>query len=581
MQNPVNPSQNTLVCFLLLPLLLLSTTSLLFADDDNENHQGWESRQQSMYYFSSQGTVLMPVDWFLALPQPSGTGLFSDPSYLGGFGLINVKPSTANPLGLPIGLAVAPANSPAAGTVGVTCAACHTGELRYRGTRLRIDGGQAIFNSGAFGNAIAAAILKTWHDPAVFAQFSSLVLGASASDEAKQQLYTQLGKQVDKILWKAYYARELNLYPVNEGFGRSDAIGRIGNSAFAVDLLEPQNFHVANAPVDFPPLWDIWKFDWVQYDASVTQPMSRNVGESLGVGAETNFIDDAGNPTQGPEKWDCSTNFDNLFILEGLLRELKPPSWPEKLFGRVDRKLAEAGQKLYSKNCANCHSPRPVKGSDKQYAKLAVTTVPLEVIGTDPQRVLNSAFAEFNPFKLTGSSAPIGIAAGLPFVNQQLMNRFYDINNFSARERSVYDGLGRPNLARFELIYKARPLDGIWATAPFLHNGSVRNMYQLLSPAKERDISFPVGDNDFDPVLMGLSSNTVSLHSTMDTRVTGNSNFGHEFDNRVDIGVIGPKLTKLERMAIIEYLKVIDRMPPKELAPVSLDWQEYGWQRQR
>jgi mono/diheme cytochrome c family protein len=566
---------------MLLPWLLLNTAAMSIADDDDDDeNQGWESYQQSLYYFSSQGTVLMPIDWFLALPQPNGTGLFSDPSHLGSYGLINVEPSKANPLGLPVGLAVAPQDSPAAGTIGITCAACHTGELRYRGERLRIDGGQAMFNSGQFGSDIGIAILQTWKEPAVFAAFASRVLGASADDAARQQLFAQLGKQVDKILWKAKYAQDLRLYPAIEGYGRSDAIGRIGNSAFAVDLLEPQNFHVANAPVDFPPLWDIWKFDWVQYDASVTQPMSRNVGESLGVGAETNFVDAAGNPVQGPEKWNSSTNFDNLYILEGLLRELKPPSWPEKLFGRVDKKLAESGKKLYSTHCASCHAPRPVKGGDRQYAKLAVTTVPLEVIGTDPQRVLNSASAVFNPFKLTGSSAPIGIAAGLPFVNQQLMNRFYDINNFSARERSIYDGLSRPNLARFELMYKARPLDGIWATAPFLHNGSVRNMYQLLSPANERDITFPVGDNDFDPVLMGLSSQAVNYQVPMDTTKTGNSNFGHEFDNRRDIGVIGPKLTKLERMAIIEYLKVIDRMPPKDLAPVRLDWQEYGWLRQ-
>ena len=74
------------------------------------------------------------------------------------------------------------------------------------------------------------------------------------------------------------------LYPVHEGFGRTDALGRIGNTVFG-DHLSAANYQVGDAPVSYPYLWNIWKFDWVQYNGSVSQPLARNVGEALGVGA--------------------------------------------------------------------------------------------------------------------------------------------------------------------------------------------------------------------------------------------------------------------------------------------------------
>ena len=49
---------------------------------------------------------------------------------------------------------------------------------------------------------------------------------------------------------------------------------------------------MANAPVDYPHLWDMWTFDWVQWNGSAKQPMARNIGEALGVGATLNFFDE-------------------------------------------------------------------------------------------------------------------------------------------------------------------------------------------------------------------------------------------------------------------------------------------------
>ena len=121
---------------------------------------------------------------------------------------------------------------------------------------------------------------------------------------------------------------------------------------------------------------------------------------------------------------------------------------------------------------------------------------------------------------------------------------------------------GRTDAAA-RLDYKARPLNGVWATAPYLHNGSVRNLYQLLSPVSERDKRFFLGSKEFDPVNVGYVSEKLTGGFELDTTLGGNHNTGHEFRDKTDAeknsswvkGVLGPALTHEERMAIIEYVK--------------------------
>ena len=83
---------------------------------------------------------------------------------------------------------------------------------------------------------------------------------------------------------------------VEEGFGRLDALNRIGNQVFFNELRDSnvdaiQNYAPTDAPVNFPHIWDTSWFNWVQYDTSIMQPMVRNAGEALGVSAKINLID--------------------------------------------------------------------------------------------------------------------------------------------------------------------------------------------------------------------------------------------------------------------------------------------------
>jgi RoxA-like, cytochrome c-like len=114
----------------------------------------------------------------------------------------------------------------------------------------------------------------------------------------------------------------------------------------------------------------------------------------------------------------------------------------------------------------------------------------------------------------------------------------------------------RDNGIQAPLAYKARPLDGIWATPPYLHNGSVPNLYALLSPVDERPTKFYLGNREYDPVNVGYRYDKLEGGFELDTRIRGNYNTGHEFNNGKD-GVIGRLLTPQERRALVEFLKTM------------------------
>jgi hypothetical protein len=130
-----------------------------------------------------------------------------------------------------------------------------------------------------------------------------------------------------------------------------------------------------------------------------------------------------------------------------------------------------------------------------------------------------------------------------------------------------YEGFRR-NRFRAPLAYPARPMGGYWATAPFLHNGSVPSLYQLLSPANQRSEKFYTGNLEFDPIHVGYVSEKFRGGFLFDTRTDGNGNGGHELRDAAKgtPGVIGPALTRDQRLDIIEYMKVINDFPPGYLS---------------
>jgi hypothetical protein len=117
----------------------------------------------------------------------------------------------------------------------------------------------------------------------------------------------------------------------------------------------------------------------------------------------------------------------------------------------------------------------------------------------------------------------------------------------TSREQAQRDKAGQVRANEARLAYKARPLTGIWATGPYLHNGSVPTLHDLLSPPQDRPRRFFTGSIEYDPVKVGFVTAKSSANSfEFDTWLDGNSNLGHEY---------GTTLPADDRDALIEYLK--------------------------
>lgn len=523
--------------------------------------QNWTAAQREGFYHTSQGTKLMPYAWFVALEQPqlslTGAPRFAATEHLARFGFIPDAASASNPDALPVGFARGESfventlrTEP---VVGLTCAACHTGQIEYRGRGLRVDGGPAMTNAGAFQTQIGVSLGLTYMSDVRFARFAAGVLGAADTPDARTQLHDRLGRALASGKAEAGIASKEQLYPVEEGFGRTDALGRGANFVFGTLVGDRRNFAVADAPVSYSALWDASWFDWVQYNGSICQPMGRNVAEAMGVRSVVKL---SGAPE---DQFRSTVHIANIAAMEDLLAGpspgagLRPPAWPEHILGPVDRVMATRGQVQFQSLCAGCHEGGWSAPDAHAKSYRLIKMIPLAQIGTDPKAAAN--FASRRAYLRLTDTIPVTAAEGLKAMTDGVAQFWYDANQTSPAERQRMDGW-RTNEWRAPSAYRARPLDGVWATAPYLHNGSVPNLYQMLLPAEQRDTTFYTGGRQFDPKQVGFETTDFPGAFRFDTTLPGNSNRGHEFrDGPRTNGTIGPTLTNPQRLDLIEYLK--------------------------
>ncbi|MFC6670588.1 hypothetical protein [Marinobacterium aestuariivivens] len=171
----------------------------------------------------------------------------------------------------------------------------------------------------------------------------------------------------------------------------------------------------------------------------------------------------------------------------------------------------------------------------------------------------------------------------LNFAGILIKNRFYEDYGIGFEQQQCIEGFGTLDLPQQVEGYKPRPLAGVWATPPFLHNGSVPTLYQLLSPPETRERRFLLGTRQYDSEhlgyrVIGMQEATGEERGFwFDTAREGNDNGGHAFaadpdlwsrhraapgDNPLPSGVIGPQLSHAEKMALLEYLKIHRDGPP-------------------
>lgn len=680
--------------------------------------QGWgeefDSAGRETYYYTGQGASLpqgatydaLRYDWFVHLEMPLGKKRFAEPDHMRAYRfLVDAEPSLQNPDQLPVGFAKHFEPTVGEYLLDLSCAACHSGQLHYNkdGTNyaIRVDGGQAMHNftgieRGSFGSTLLASLVSTRYNPLKFNRFARNVIG-DGYPEGKDKLKSDLKSTIKRLLSSGQNNPLRHLYPVAEGYGRTDALGRIANTVFG-DHLVSGNYQAGDAPVSYPYVWNIWKFDWVQYNGSVKQPLSRNIGESLGVGARILLTDSYGRPLPPEQRFTSSTHIPNLQKIEHNLQSLKPPKWPSELFGSIDQQKASRGKELFEERCHGCHGPH-LASAAQQHANAPgkpdpalewlIEVIPVEHIGTDPTAATGFVERRYNleatgltalevrdvlkPLRLRALSrdtqyrltevvalreaqnlsvaelktlladypnpnasrdvaipdavfkriaktmaelvAPLpelarlsqpplpyncdlscqqswllwNVSNGEFFIEQELeevdiskvtegeglnilgimiKNKYYKDNRIGYAEQECIEGFGALDLPQQIAGYKPRPLEGVWATPPFLHNGSVPSLYQMLLPPSQRDKTFYVGVRDFDPKHVGYTADSTDADAfLLDTSITGNLNTGHAFTadknmwaNRhttpLPSGVIGPLLTEDERWSLVEYLKI-------------------------
>lgn len=572
--------------------------------------QNWKPDERDWFHHADQGTLTfhIPYEWFVALEQPvlsltavlTAAELFSDPAYLDRFGFIPGS-TEAGKHELPVGMARGdckegmvdstattwknPRTHACMTRIGLTCAACHTGRFSYQQTTVLIDGGSALTDLGKFRTALGLALAFTRYEPFRFDRFAERVMGHNASDAEKAELRGQF----DMVLAQGKALADLDTTvatrSVVEGFGRLDALNRIGNEVFAIDLKYPGNYAALSAPVHFPRIWDASWFDWVQYNGSIEQPMVRNAGEALGVSAMVNMN------SAGYGLYNSGVKVKTLFEMEQLLaghpqphetksfNGLTAPKWPSNILPPIDAKLAAEGAALYKEHCEGCHLP-PV-GSPEFWASkrwlppnaagerlLLVKLIEIKDIGTDPAQALDmlDRKVDLRPeLGITDSDGKVltsdGFGEALGQAVEKTVNHWYDNSQTPPVSPAVRDQMNgyRENGIRAERAYKVSPLSGIWATPPYLHNGSVPTLYALLSPIAERPKTFYLGHREYDPKDVGYEYiKKLDGGFEMDTTIRGNSNAGHEFnDGPPGNGIIGRRLTPEERRALVEFLKTL------------------------
>ncbi len=524
--------------------------------------QNWNEDNQlrTLSYTTSQGSQLIPYDWFINLKDAkTGLPLTSDivverlkylPDYQ--------ADSNTNPDKLPIGF-VKDTDPETGDWIGINCAACHTAQIVVGNTAIRIDGGPGMGDYIAMIQTVKNAIDNTLAKPRLFKKFANAI-GADDSNSLASAMATQ-----SEAL--ASYIRNDSSIDHPGGFGRVDAANAIRNEIFVSDLGVDTNYLTPAAPVSYPALWGAPDFERVQYLGYARNPFGRNLGQVLGVLGRINL--------QNPENlFESTVRRDNLFYMEEWLRELGSPEWPTEYLGDIDNTAASRGAEIYQTPdvtgyaCVNCHVLPDSQGNypktpaqDNLFGMQFTQTplIPIEKLGTDT----NALTTFYNPEPI--NMGMLGLL-GLDGVSQEMSyplalikvvefavgKQYLSAPALNQTQQAVYSGLrvDSATAPEFDLYpgYLARPLAGVWATSPYLHNGSVPNLYELLLPPEQRSDEFYVGSFEFDPEKVGYVSTYSYNTFKFDTSVSGNSNSGHYF---------GTFLSDEERWDLIEYLKTL------------------------
>lgn len=577
--------------------------------------QNWTPTDIDFWSSAPAGSRLMPYSWFMAIERAGATSRFSDLENLTSFGYL--RPENMGEVNsVPVGFAVdrqrdvkftrtklkwyasqPHASSKAEPWIGFNCAACHTKDIRSGGQSKRIYGGDSDADLQALIDALGASARETLVNSAKWSRFAKRVLTGRNTLENRTLLRTAMERWIADI--ELFSLPHTNL--LRYGVGRTDAFGQIFNAMQRTINPENSAHELPDAAVNYPVIWNSHRQKHLQWNGYATNTklngradnpvdlpaLGRNMGSIIGSFGEIGFTGhNRGKLGMGVT---TSVHLRNMIKLEEMSRRLTSPQWPT-FFPTIEKGKAERGGKLFDEHCSSCHlryneigkgNPSDTLVSFKQMAPRHLTDI-WAACNIFARESATGRLAGKREFLFSGSryseSAPMHSivttmvwAATIPYLSELLPSLPGLLSKSRSKRRLTLNTprpayVPRKKAARAQmcrganhplLAYKARPLDGIWSSAPYLHNGSVPTLYDLLLPAKKRPTTFWLGDREFDPVKVGVSRKQRSeamttgfLFRVRDRQgrpIEGNSNAGHEYG----VDDFGHE----DRLALVEYLK--------------------------
>ena len=414
------------------------------------------------------------------------------PEYLpapGGYASIGIISRDGHEM--PIGLSKVEIGVP---RVGVNCALCHTATVRATPTDVpMVYPGAPAHQTGA--QEYQRFLVAAASDPRFTA---GTILG-----EIARNVRLSL---VDRLLYRFVLipdTRRALLRLADEqrtaarpewGRGRADLVGR----AKAAILRHPADATIGAA--DAMPLWRLNSREphGYQWDRSNTSLPEVVRSAAVIEGASERWMDI---DTAMWDRRDARQPSSLRRVLE-YLSDLTPPAYPFA----VDSALAVAGAKTYAAACAQCHDANGARAN---------AVIPIGEIGTDRSRLDAWTAEAAEAFNAFGEG------------------RDWKFSSF--RKRSAG--------------YVAPPLEGVWLNGPYLHNGSIPTLADLLEPPAGRPARFWRGYDVYDQARVGFVSEGAEarrLGTVFDVTQPGNSNGGHTYGTTLSAG---------EKRALVEYLK--------------------------
>jgi hypothetical protein len=358
----------------------------------------------------------------------------------------------------------------------------------------------------------------------------------------------------------------------------------------APTYLIPANIQTADAPTRYPFLWNAPRQDYSQWTGFAENgndflALARNLGQLYGVFGRFHPQPTDSSVAMLDHNYlvDNSANFAGLGEVEQLVKRIAPPVWPWP----VDKALAKRGEAIFRRpveqgGCAACHGPN--KGQPRP-PNLDTLATPILDVGTDTRQwqvvLRRVATGTLEGATVPGGNGPLQPTdLALHLLKVAVVGTLVDLQGASARAampptqtpaaqvktmrdavaampHDQMDRMLKPptqpaTAAPMVNVYEARVLQGIWASAPYLHNGAVPTLADLLKPAAQRPVSFAIGPN-YDLAAVGLATDQGPHASTLtttgcDARASGDSRCGHEY---------GTRLTAAEKNALLEYLKTL------------------------